>query len=1047
MNRIFCSFLLFVTTVAAADDVTPYDLSVEHLPIPVLGVDRRLPRFSWRVNARQASYRIVVTSSASGDVVWDTDEVASSTTTLVRYGGTPLTADTRYDFFVTSTDYDGSSSSARGSFRTGLFSGKEKLADDTEWITGGDDKKLLRTTFAVDDAVEDAVVYVSGIGYFELYCDGQKVGDHRLDSGWTDYKRRVLYSTFDVTACLQKNQHEDHVFAVMLGNGWFASAGGQPGSQASPPQLLLQANIATKTKGVLVVNSNAASWKVARGPITYDSLYNGETYDARLEVDGWKMPGFDDSQWTSATVATGNVGALASQSFEPIRAISELTPINVTEPKQGMFVVDFGQNIAGLLRITVRNATRGQNVTLKHSELLMHPPYGEHDGTLYYGNLRSAKATDVYTCRGGGPAETYEPTFTQHGFRYAEITGLAAGTTTADVAKDVVAIEMHSDLRQTGHFTTSHWLLNQIQHNTVWGQKDNLMSVPTDCDQRDERRGWMGDAALTVEEATYNFATAAFYTAWLNQLRDDQGDSGFAVNYVPDVDSSLNPGAPNWQSAYPTIVWALYRYHGDVGIVADHWPAMIQYFKYWKGEFAKNGAANFDSGFGDWVPAGPKSDGHLVGMFAYLHDLTLLEELANFAMNDTATLRDVRDQLDKAGKAFHSQFYDKEGYYGSNLQTENAMALWLGDVVIPDEETLEKVLASTIADVEKNAYHPTTGIIGIKMLFEAMSKLGRADIPVLMSLVETYPSYGYMITNKWEPATTLWELWNSDTQGPGMNSRNHIMFGSISSWFYRYLCGIDTPKGSRGYDDIVFAPRGVGTPGAEGLTSVECSVLTPHGTAYASWTGPAVPSNSTRTPTTCDVEPESSSVLLDCVGGKITNVTAAVYGATAAPGTACPHPSVSSKNCSADVTAMVSSLCLGQETCQVECDGDTCAGNTLPGGDPCYGTKKSLVVSVSCSAPPSPPSPTPAPTSTTVQLNVTIPFGSKASVRVPLVPAVGHTTSNVVVREGGGTVVWQSGAFVPGAVSALISAAADGKDGIIFDTETAGSLSFTVDLA
>lgn len=541
----------------------------------------------------------------------------------------------------------------------------------------------------------------------------------------------------------------------------------------------------------------------------------------------------DPAKWTAATAVTEVPNAtLASQLFEPIKQISTLDPVNITQPKPGMWVVDFGQNIAGLVRLTMRNQTRGSTVTLKHAELRMHPPYGPVDGTLYYGNLRKAQATDTYVAKGDA-SETYMPTFTQHGFRYAEITGLTAATLDAG---DIQAVEVHTALEQTGSASFESPLFSQIQKNVAWGHRANVMSVPSDCPQRDERRGWMGDAALIAESATYNFRPAAFYTAWLNSIQDVQSSDGQVPNFVP---IGRGAGAPNWQSAYPTLVWSQWKYAGDLRLVVRHWPSLVRYANHWIQTIDTTPPSKFTTGFGDWVPAGPKADGHLTGMFAAMHDLTLITELAG-AVGDATTKANASAAVAKAGAAFHAQWYDADKKcYGSCLQTENAVALWLGDSVVPSAK-LAGVINQTAYDVlVTNAMHTTSGIIGIKAIYEALSRLGRADVPVLMSGVTTYPSYGYMITNEYEPATTMWELWNSDTQGPSMNSRNHIMFGSVSSWFYRYLCGIDVPRGVYGYDKISIHPVGVGVQNSTN-NAAECAIVTPRGAAASSWRGPQI---------------------------------------------------------------------------------------------------------------------------------------------------------------------------------------------------------------
>lgn len=324
------------------------------------------------------------------------------------------------------------------------------------------------------DRIISAVVHVSGIGYFDLRCNGRKVGDSTLDTGWTDFAKRAYYVTFDIASHLF-GAGSRNAFAVTLGNGWFSCLGAQPGCYQLPPQLLLQAVIKYASGATTKIVSDL-SWKVSPGPIVYDSLYNGETYDARLETPGWDMPKFQDGHWNASSIGTFHVPLLTAQTFDPIRKISETNPVSISEPKGGIYVVDFGQNMAAIVRIRIRYCPAGTQVVLRHAELLMHPPYGPADGTIYTGNLRSAKATDTYTCKGDPTGvEVYEPTFTQHGFRFCQITGLPHILE----EDDIVAIELHSDVQEGGELATNNVLINKIQHNVLWGQKSNLMSVPT----------------------------------------------------------------------------------------------------------------------------------------------------------------------------------------------------------------------------------------------------------------------------------------------------------------------------------------------------------------------------------------------------------------------------------------------------------------------------------------------------------------------------------------------------------------------------------------
>jgi len=576
------------------------------------------------------------------------------------------------------------------------------------------------------------------------------------------------------------------------------------------------------------------TWVASPGPITYDSLYNGETFDGRKarSLEGWATSDFDASSWSHVLMASSkaNAAVLSAALFEPVRHLAHFTPLRITSPRHGVQVFDFMQNIAGIVQLSGLRCSAGTNVTLRHAELLQHPPYGPTDGSIYVGNLRSARATDVYTCSGDASGERYTPTFTQHGFRYVEVSGLAFPLR----ADQVTAVEMHTDIQPHSTVLFSQPLLNQIQHNTVWGQKANVMSgVATDCPQRDERRGWTGDAALTAEEAVYNFMMGAVYTRWLLQYQDDQTSSGASNNFVPDLGSGA--GAPNWQSAYPSIVWALYRYYGDVGPAETHHASLIKYYDNLERQYnASGGLLNYPTGFGDWVPAGQMGDHHLIGAFALLHDLKMGADFWAGSSVPGAAAQAARctSLFARGAKDFHKAWYKPDkGYYANGMQTEQAMALYL-DIVPADLKAA--VLNYTIHDVMvTHRKHTTTGIIGIKCLLEVLAANGRADVALEMLLQDTYPSYGYMIKGGElgvEPATTLWELWNSDQEGPGMNSRNHIMFGTVSAFFYRQLMGITPLK--PGYAVVGVQPTGIFSGK---LTHASASVWTPRGDVHVSW--------------------------------------------------------------------------------------------------------------------------------------------------------------------------------------------------------------------
>lgn len=827
---IFISFLLS----SAISSTTIGELTTNYLTNP-LGIDV-IPRFSWILresdgskDLHQVSYDLQISSTEDfKNMLIDTTE-----NTKQNYLNTPTNL--TMDMFKPSSDYfwrvsaklsDGNSSgfSDPASFSTGLM---QKWPSTATWITGGISNKLLRTIFPSPSVgFKQAKLFISGIGYHEVYINGEKVGDHKLDSPWSDNNHRNYYVTHDVTSLLSSS--DMNAIGIMLGNGWYSCGDSshpttQPGCVSDPPQVIATLVVDGDVSNPLI--STSTSWSVSSGPITYDSLYNGERYDATKEKEGWSTFSFDDSKWSKAldasSYAASKNGKLVSAMFEPIRVVSARDPVTITSPTPSVSVFDFGQNMAGIVRLSNLFCNSGDVITIRHSELMMHPPYGPRNGSLYYGNLRGAEATDTYTCKGDPNGEMYEPRFTQHGFRFAEVT--------ADASYEIQALEMHTDVTQHSTQTHANDLLNKIQNAVIWGQKSNLMSVPTDCPQRDERRGWSGDAALTSEEASINFAMGAFYTAYLNQIQDDQQPDGAVTNFVPSLGSG--DGAPNWQSVYPSIVYAMMMYYGDVQPVHDHLDSLRAYYNYLETGLNKTGMKNFASGFGDWVPPppAPKADGHFLGAFSFLHDLKMGSSFfaaAGYAQD----AKHLQDLFESSSSQFHDAFFNGTKFL-TGLQTENALPLYLD--IVPSS-VKSQVLDYLVNDiVHTNDLHTTCGIVGIRCLLEALTFHNKSDVAFdMIATVDTYPSYGYMIQGEgnYEPATTIWELWDSDKEGPGMNSRNHIMFGTVSAWMTKYLLGVRPT--SSGYETFTIAPSSVGR---SNYTHASTVVRTPMGDISSSW--------------------------------------------------------------------------------------------------------------------------------------------------------------------------------------------------------------------
>ena len=542
----------------ATQDIIVDSLITEYLDSP-LGVDKAIPRVSWKIqhteeeveakpfvgsarslrrNVFQQFYQLHVSSLTTASAWKDCGWVTSDETTLVPLiceGLTPISTSDMNVFWKVSVRLDDDSviESKVAWFRTGMLDPWK-----AHWIHGGrreareNDRTLFRKEFSLAgpnrtaNNRHHATLFVAGLGYNHVYLNGVKVGDHQLDPGWTNYTKRVWYSTHDVTHMLQFDDRNNtttlatnNAIAVMLGNGWW-SCGPLPGTNQDdctkdPPQLILQLHV----DGHPVLFSDETWRTSAKSPIVYNSLYNGEVYDARLanKIKGWKSVQYDDSDWLVAKLAKNKAteAILAPQLFEPIRHISTRPPISIAVAGSDgnlVQVLDFGQNQAAVVRLKKFLCASGTSIRLRHAELVMHPPYGEYDNTtIYIDNLRTAKATDFYICSGDRKGESYTPAFTQHGFRYVEVTGL---NYTLDPS-DVEAVEIHTDIKQTSFIEFGDPLLNKIQHMVIWGLKSNFMGVQTDCNQRDERKGWMGDAALTAEAAVLSYGMGAFYTHWL----------------------------------------------------------------------------------------------------------------------------------------------------------------------------------------------------------------------------------------------------------------------------------------------------------------------------------------------------------------------------------------------------------------------------------------------------------------------------------------------------------------------------------------------------
>jgi alpha-L-rhamnosidase len=662
-----------------------------------------------------------------------------------------------------------------------------------KWIGGFG---LLRKEFDLPAAVKRARAYVTALGYYELHINGKRVGHRVLDPAWTVYPKRVLYSTYDVTRLLKPGAN---AVGAMLGGGWATMPVGKP--YYAQPEFLLQLNIEL-ADGKRVSIVSGGSWEGKAGPVVSDSVDNGEVYDARRDVPGWDEPGLKNPGWKPVELLPGTQGAISAEMMPPIRVVDELVPKKMTNPEPGVYVYDFGQNFAGWAKLRVEGP-RGTRVEMRFSELI-YP-----NGMINRANLLQAKARDIYILRGGGP-EVYQPRFTYHGFRYVELTGYP-GTPSLDTLRGEV---VHSAVGTTGSFVASKQILNDIQHMIHWGQLSNLMSIPTDCDQRNERQGWMGDAQVSAEEAMMNFDMAAFYTNFIRDIHDAQHPDGSVPDTVPHKYGRY-PADPAWGTAYPLLCWYMWQQYGDRRILRENYDGLEKYEAFLKSR-AQDNVLRY-SYYGDWVAIKP-TPGALVSDFYYYYDTEILAHVAGILGNksDAATYSKLATQIKMA---FNQTFFNPSaGFYANGTQTAQALPLFLN--LVPRNER-GRVMGDLAKDIlYTHNTHVTTGFIGVKYLLPVLTRYGRNDLAYDLATRTTYPSWGYMVKRG---ATTLWELWQDKT-GPSMNSHNHIMFGSLGAWFYRALGGIRQEGSSVGYRRLLIEP-----PTVEDLNWVSATLRTVRG--------------------------------------------------------------------------------------------------------------------------------------------------------------------------------------------------------------------------
>lgn len=857
---ILAALLLSVSTAAALE---PTALRCEYRESPQ-GIDTVKPRLSWKVVSKdrrqfQEAYRILVASSpqiladGKGDL-WDSGKVSSDQTLFIEYGGKPLSS-RRQCFWQVSVwgDADAKAvSSETASWTMGLLNDSDWKA---EYISFLDETAIhknveelylpaarqYRKEFASTKQVKRASLYSTALGIYELHLNGQRVGDALFTPGWTDYRQRAYYNTYDVTDLVRTGENAigawvaDGWYSGYVGFGLLTGMGTEKTGRATygkTPSVMAQLEIEF-TDGTRQTIGTDATWKVTGdGPIQEADLLMGEAYDARKEMAGWSEPGFDDASWASAIPAkqngnpkavfyqrrnptkpgqgVQNLGEEMSFGFsrpkleafpgEPVRVTQEMSAKKVTEREPGIYVFDLGQNFAGTIRLKL-NGDSGDKVQIRYGEML-HP-----DGRLMTENLRKARATDYYICKGGVGEEIYEPRFTFHGFQFVELSGFP-GRPDLDT---VTGLVVHSDTPMTSTFECSDPMVNQLFSNVLWTQRSNFLDLPTDCPQRDERMGWTGDAQAYVGTACYNADIGSFYTKWLRELMESQRPSGAFPGYAPFPFQHGWDFGTAWADAGVICPWTIWQFYGDVKVIDDCWEPMTKFMQWRKRTSVGDLGITHGNAWGDWLAQGAETPLDYVDSIYFAISAKMMAEMAE-ATGRSKEATSYKQQFNRTKSAFQKKHLNEDG--SINVRTQTAQALALFADLIPEEQRSNtgNYLAKMLAE---NGNHMATGFLGTRPLLPVLSSSGQHDLAAFLLQSREFPSWGYEIANG---ATTIWERWDSYTKedafgrhNAAMNSFSHYAFGAVCEWMFASLAGIQSD--GPGFKQVVIRPMPP-TPGS-----------------------------------------------------------------------------------------------------------------------------------------------------------------------------------------------------------------------------------------
>lgn len=809
-----------------------YDVRIEYQKNPI-GIDVREPRVSWKIksndrNTRQAMYQLQVSKEESFDtVVWDSGEVASDESIHIVLKDLNPESKTRYYVRVHVTDQAGNESgwSESSFFEMGLLQASEWQA---KWISTPEsiDKKAspqFRFSFKVKDKVKNARIYATALGLYELHLNGNRVGEEYFTPGWTSYYTRLQYQTYDVT---DQIVYGDNEWTALLGNGWYrGNLGWEHQKEIYGNRLGLLAELHLEYQdGTTEVVKTDEAWEVAESAIRESELYHGETVDAQFEVRNWQP----------VTILNESKEKIVAQENEPVRKINTLPAKELIRTPKGEIVIDFGQNMVGWVEFDIEGKP-GQTVEIKHAEVL------DSDGNFYTENLRTAKQTNTYILRGEGK-ETFAPRFSFQGFRYIQLIGFEDGQIQLENFRGIV---LHSDMEMTGDFKSSDEMINQLQHNIVWGLKGNFLDVPTDCPQRDERLGWTGDAQMFIRTASYLANVAPFFTKWLRDLEADQREDGAVPFVIPNVLSQIDEpekenqqdsfGSAAWGDAAVINPWTLYIAYGDKRILEEQYDSMKAWISYIKAQGDNPYLWNTGFHFGDWLALDSKPDSYVgatdrayIATAFYAYSTSIVKKTAQI-LGEEEDYQYYAELEENIVKAFQDEYVTPNGKLSVPTQTAHVLALMFGLV---DTHAKKRVVEELEKLLQETDYHLTTGFVGTPYLNHVLTENGLNDAAYTLLFQKDYPSWLYQIT---KGATTIWEHWDGIKEdgsfwSADMNSFNHYAYGAIGDWLYRKVAGIELDEQVPAFKHFTIQPH-IG----DGLDWVEATYESMYGEIKSAW--------------------------------------------------------------------------------------------------------------------------------------------------------------------------------------------------------------------